>query len=340
MIGFAVRRVLLAIPVLLAVLTIAFWATVSVPGDPLAALLPDNPTPEQYERIAEEWGMDGPLVEQWARYIVRTLEGDLGRSLRTRQPVVEDLQKATIASLELALVAFAITCVLGVVAGVVSAVYEGRAPDHFIGVVLITATAAPIFWSALMLQLLFYARLDWLPPGGRIEDLTLILDPFPTVTGLFLVDSLAAGRPEVFVDVLRHLALPAFVMSLRASGLVARVTRAAMIDALRAPYTETARAFGAAESKIVTLHAFRNAMLPVVTVLGLAFGELLAGSILIETVFNWPGLGLYTVQSIIGLDYSGVVGASLFITVIYVFANLVVDLLYPLVDPRLREHRR
>lgn len=339
MIRLVIKRILLAVPVLLAVLTISFWATVSVPGDPLAALLPENPSAEQYERVAEEWGMDGPLIEQWGRYILRTAQGDLGRSLRTRQPIVEDLQRAAIASLELAMVAFFITCVVGVAAGVISAVYENRMPDHVLGIVLITATAAPVFWSALMLQLLFYSSLNWLPAGARMDSLTMVLEPFPRVTGLFLADTLLAGRVGAFLDAVRHLALPAVVMSLRATGLVARITRTAMIEALRAQYTDTARAFGAPESRVITLHALRNAMLPVVTVLGLAFGELLTGSILIETVFDWPGLGLYTVQSIIGLDYAGVVGAALLITIIYVFANLVVDLLYPLVDPRLAERR-
>lgn len=336
---YALRRLLLAIPVLLAVLSISFLATVSVPGDPLAGLLPDNPTPEQYQKVAEEFGTDKPVSDQWIRYVTRTAQGDLGRSIRTRQPVVEDLKKAAVATLELALTAFLATMILGVVAGVASAAFEDRPLDHFLGIVLITGSAAPAFWIALMLQLVFYGRFDLLPAGGRIDEFLLIVEPMARPTGLYIPDSLLALRFDVLGSTLLHLLLPATVLSFRTIGIVARITRTSMSEALGAHYTRTARAFGAHERRIVTFHAFRNAVLPVVTVLGLAFGELLTGSILVETVFNWPGVGLYTVKSIVGLDYPGVIGVSLLITFVYVVVNLIVDMSYPLIDPRLRGGR-
>jgi len=333
---FVLRRVVLAIPVLLGVMTISFFATISAPGDPLAGLLPENPTPAQYEQVAREFGLDRPPVERWARYVVRTAQGNLGRSLRTRTPVAEDLARAAVATLELAATAFVITAIVGVTIGVVAATHETRTLDHVLSIVSIGGVAAPVFWTALMLQLLFFGILGWLPAGGRVDDLTLLLYPFPRVTGLYLVDTLLAGNLVAFWDTLLHLLLPAVVLAYRAMGLVTRVTRTAMLEVLHAPYIRTAEALGLSRRRVVTVHALRNALLPVLTVLGLAFGELLTGSVLVESVFNWPGLGLYTIQSIVSLDYPGVVGVSLLITVIFVVANLFVDLLYPLVDPRLR----
>lgn len=337
MLWLAARRVLFTIPVLLAVLTISFWATLSVPGDPLASLLPDNPTPEQYQAVAAEFGLDGSLVEQWGRYMVRTISGDLGRSLRTRRPIVRDLGQALGASTELALVAFAIAAMVGVSIGVISAIFANRPIDHILSTAVITGSSAPAFWVALMSQILFFGWLNWLPAGGRIDTVLAVVDPIPTVTGLLTVDAILAGRWDAFSDVSLHLLLPAVVLSLRSMGLIARVARVAMIEALSSDFVLTARAFGARPSRIVLGHALRNAFMPVVTVLGLAFGVLLSGSILVESVFNWPGLGLYTVQSIIGLDYAAVVGASLLITLIYIGANLAADLIYPVIDPRVNQ---
>jgi peptide/nickel transport system permease protein len=335
-VSFILKRALLALPVLVGVLTISFFATVSVPGDPLAGLLPENPTAEQHQQAAREFGIDRPLPERWARYVVRTVQGDLGRSLRTGRPVAVDLGQSAIATVELALVAFVITAVMGIAVGIVSAVGENKLVDNVLSVISIGGIAAPIFWTALMLQLVFYGQLGWLPAGGRINHLTELMSPFPRVTGLYTVDALFAGNLAAFGDAARHLVLPALVLAYRAMALVTRITRTAMIETLRAPYVQTARAFGLRERRLVTYHAFKNALPPILTALGLAFGELLAGSFLVETVFNWPGLGLYALQSIAALDYPGIVGVSMFIAVVYVGVNLVIDLMYPLVDPRLR----
>lgn len=320
-------------------MTIAFVATLNTPGDPLAGLLPDNPTPEQYAQARREFGLDEPGAQQWLHYVTRTATGDLGRSLRTRKQVNEDLGRAATATLELSLIAFAITGVVGVTLGVLSAASAGRPLDHALNVVTAAGAAAPIFWTAIMAQLVFYAWLQWLPPGGRIDEYTFLLSPFPERTGAYLVDSIVALDWPALASVLAHLLLPAVILAYRAVGLVVRITRSAMIEALHADYTRTARAFGARQRRIVWFHSLRNALPPVLTVLGLAFGELLTGSLLVETVFSWPGLGLYTFQSITSLDYPGVIGVSLLITLIYLIANLLIDLAYPIVDPRMRALR-
>lgn len=337
---YILRRLALAIPVLVGVLTVSFFATIAAPGDPLAALLPENPTPEQYEQAAREFGLDRPVAEQWLRYIGRTAAGDLGRSTRTRNDVAEDLAGASLATLELALVAFVVTATLGVLLGIVMAVNAGRTLDHLLGVFTLGGVAAPIFWMAIVVQLIFYSGLGWLPGAGRIDSMNVIVGSFVPRTGLYVVDAVLALDVAALGSVLSHMILPAAVLAYRAMAVVTRITRTAMIEVLDASYTRTARAFGATERRIVLIHALRNALPPILTVLGLAFGELLTGSLLVETVFNWPGLGLYTYQSIISLDYGGVIGASLAITFIYVVVNLAVDLMYPLVDPRLRTSAR
>jgi len=330
------RRLALGLPVLAGVVTIAFFVTITAPGDPLAGLMPDDPTPEQYAEAQREFGLDRPPIEQWMRYMERTATGNLGRSLRTRNAVGDDLRVAAIATLELALVAFALTAIVGVGLGVLSAARAGRLADNVVGIVSLGGVAAPIFWTAILVQLVFYAGLHWLPSSGRIDDLITLLNPFPSRTGSYLIDaSLALNGPAV-LSVLSHMVLPAAVLAYRAMALVIRVTRTAMVEALSGAYIQTARAFGAPERRVVLTHALKNALPPILTVLGLAFGELLTGSLLVESVFGWPGLGLYTYQSIIALDYPGIIGVSLVITTIYVVVNLAVDLAYPFVDPRLR----
>ena len=336
MLNYIARRTLLAIPVLFGVVTISFFVTISVPGDPLAGLLPEDPTPEQYQKVASEFGLDQPVIVQWARYLSRTLQGDLGRSLRTRRPVIEDLRPALVATIELAMVAFMLTVVIGVPLGILAAVRENTRVDYLVSIFAIGGAAAPIFWTALMLQLLFFGRLDWLPAGGRIDQMTFLLQPFPQRTGFFLIDSLLAGDIGAFASASRHLVLPACVLAYRAIGLVVRITRATMLEMLRAPFIQAERAFGFSTRRIVNIYAAKNALPSILTVIGLSFGLLLQGSILVETVFNWPGLGLYTIQSVIRLDYTGIIAVSMLITLIYMFANLIIDLLYPIVDPRLR----
>lgn len=336
MIVYVFWRIVLAVPVILTVVTLTFLVTVTAPGDPLATLLPLGATPEQYAQAAREYGVDRPLPEQWLRYMERTVTGNLGRSLRTGNAVGDDLKQGFTATFELALLAFLLTAIIGVTVGVIAATQAGRPIDLILSIVSVGGIGAPIFWTALMLQLLLYANLRWLPAGGQIDYSVIAAHPVARTTGFYLVDTLLAGNVAGFGNALWHMLLPAAVLAYRALGTVVRVTRVAVIEALGAQYTQTARAFGARPLRIILGHVLPNAMLPILSVLGLSVGELLGGSVLVETIFSWPGLGRYTASSILNLDYPGVIGASLVITIIYVVANLVVDLLYQVFDPRLR----
>lgn len=333
---YVVRRVLLIVPVLFGVITISFFTTILVPGDPLAPLLPEGFTPEQYRQAAREFGLDQPVVVQWLRYLGRTLQGNFGRSLRTRQPVIKDLAPAFVATMEMALVAFMLAVLVGVPLGVATAVRENTLTDYLLSVLSIGGMAAPAFWIALMVQLIFYGRLDWLPASGRIDESILLLHPFPRHTGSYLLDALLARNLIAFGSILRHLLLPSGVMGYLTMALLVRITRASMLEALRAPFIQTPRAYGVPERRIVYFHALKNALPPVVTVLGLAFGRLLQGSILVEAVFNWPGLGLYLILSIDRLDYPGIIGVATLMTIVYLLANVVVDVACVAIDPRLR----
>lgn len=317
-------------------ITISFIAVVNIPGDPLVGFLPENPTPEEYQRVAAEFGLDQPVIVQWFRYVTRTLKGDLGRSLRTGQLVVDDLIPAAAATLELATFAALITTVLGIPMGIITAIRRDTGIDHILSVLSIGGVSAPIFWTALVVQIIFYGQLGWLPAGGRIDFFLLLMEPFPRPTGLYLLDAAVAGRMDALGSAIIHMLMPAFVMAYMTLGLVVRITRSTMTEVLRSPYIQTARSLGIPDLRVVCLYAFKNALPPIMTVLGLAYGQLLQGSLLAEIVFSWPGLGRYTVQSIMRLDYPGVIGAAMLITSIYVVINLIVDLLYPVLTPRLR----
>ncbi|MBI4178991.1 ABC transporter permease [bacterium] len=336
LLAYLLRRLLLTLPVLFGVIVIAFGVTKLVPGDPLAGFLPENPTPEQYQARAREFGLDRPVYVQLYRYVIRALQGNLGRSLRTGNPVVSDLKPAIAATLELTLLAFALTLVIGVPMGIYVATKQGRPADLALSVISLGGLAAPIFWTALMAQVLFFGILKWLPLEGRLDAYLAFAAPVTNYTGLLTLDAALSGSWQVFRSAAWHLVLPASVLAYRASALIVRLTRSAMLEVLSAQYIWTARAIGLPERRVVLRWAFRNALLPVLTVLGLTFGQLLQGSIVIETVCNWPGVGLYTIHSIERLDHPGVIAASLVISIGFVLANTITDLLYPLVDPRVR----
>lgn len=333
---YIVRRALSSIPVFAGIITIAFIATQSVPGDPLAMMVGEDATEEQYEALRREFGLDRPLVVQWGGYLVNIATGDFGYSLRTRRPVNAEIWQYFAASLELGLAAFLLAIVIGIPAGIWSAVRHDRMADHVLRILTLGGVAAPIFWTALMAQWIFYGRLEWLPGTGQLSDFMLFSNPPPQVTGMITIDSILAGNWVALQDALRHMILPASVLAYRVIAVIARMTRTVMIEALAEDHIRTARALGVGPAAIVWRHALKNAAPPILTVLGLAFGQLVQGSILVETVFAWPGLGLYAVQGILNLDYPVVIGVSVLICVVYVVANLIVDLLYPAFDPRIR----
>jgi peptide/nickel transport system permease protein len=328
------RRLPLLVVLLGAVSAAVFALTQALPGDPaFIAAGGGDATPEMIAHARARLGLDRPLWVQYVLYMRNAASGDFGRSLVNRKPVVEDLRAFWPASAELALAAITISGVIGIPLGVLSAVRAGRWLDRLITPGSVFLGSMPIFWLGLMAVLVFYRVLDLLPAGGR---LTVGLTPPSAVTGLLAVDALIAGNLVVFVDALRHLILPACILSLISLAMITRVTRAAMLDILHEDYLRTARAKGLPETRIVLKHALRNASVPIVTVVGIQLGQLIGGVVVTETIFSWPGLGLYAVTAVENQDYPAIMAFTLLTTVVYVVINLVVDLLYPLLNPQTR----
>jgi len=314
---------------------ILFVVTQVLPADPAAVAAGTDARPEQIEKIRRELGLDRPFHEQFITYISGLARGDLGKSLLTRRAVSDDLKLRFPAALELAIVSGVVIVIFSVGLGMIAAVKAGTALDWLIRAFVVIGMAIPPFVLALVLQLIFAKWLDLFPLEGRLH--TLIAPP-PFTTGLYTVDSLLAGQWDVFWMSLRHLALPVAALALGRLAVGARFTRSGMLETLTQPYVRTARAKGLRENRIVVVHAFRNALIPVVTMLGIQIGFLLSGAVLVEVVFTWPGLGRYAVDSVLSFDFYAVIGAALVIAVIFVVSNTIVDLLYTQLDPRI-SHR-
>lgn len=327
------KRLVFLVLVVFGVSIITFTISHLIPGDPARMIAGDRATPEIVSHIREELGLDRPLYEQYWLYVSGLARGDLGTSLRTRRAVLDDLRIFFPATLELATVALLLATAIGVPLGVASATWKNKPLDHVVRVLSVAGISTPAFWLGLLLIVLFYGKLSWLPGGGRIDpNLTLP----PGVTGFLLIDSLIAGDFTTFGSAVRHLILPAFTLGFVHLGVVARQVRSAMLEELGQDYIRTATANGLSKQKIIFSEALPNAMIPSITVLGLALGDLLYGAVLTETVFAWPGMGAYVVRSIQALDFPAVMGFTIVVSLAYVVVNLAVDLIYMLVDPRIR----
>ena len=331
----AALRLLLSIAVtLLGLLLVTFIIGRVVPIDPVLAAVGDRAPPEVYERVKEELGLNLPLWRQFALYVGDVLSGDLGQSVLTARPVLEDIRRFFPATLELATLATLIGIVVGVPVGVLAATQAGRWPDQIIRVLSLLGYSIPVFWLGLMGLLVFYAKLGWVPGPGRLdvayEDL---VDP---VTGVLLVDALIAGNMEVFWNALSHLLLPASILGYFSLAYIARMTRSFMLNELRQEYIVTARVKGVAEWRVVWRHALGNTLVPLVTVIALSYAHLLEGSVLTETVFAWPGLGQYITNSLLNADMDAVLGGTLVVGTVFVAINVLSDLLYRVLDPRAR----
>jgi peptide/nickel transport system permease protein len=332
---YLARRLALATVALFGVVLVAFLVAHMVPADPLATVLSDQATKDPSIRAAyvKRWGLDRSLPEQFGAYLANVLRGDLGESFTSRRPVLRDLAQFMPATIELSLAALAVSLVLGIPLGVWAAVRHNSVPDHATRVVALVGAASPIFWTGLLALYVFYYLLEWAPGPGRLD--THLSYP-PRVTGFLLVDSVLAGNGEVFASALSHIALPALVLGWFIMGIVSRTTRAAVLEVLVTEYVRTARAKGLGEVVVVGSHALRNALIPIVTIVGLNFASLLSGAVLTETVFAWPGLGRYAVTASTRLDYPAILGVTMLTAVIYLAVNLTVDVLYGLLDPRIR----
>ena len=326
------ERLLTLVLKLFGMAVILFVVTQVLPADPAAVAAGTDARPEQIEKIRRELGLDRPFHEQFITYISGLARGDLGKSLLTRRAVSDDLKLRFPATLELAIFSGVVIVIFSVGLGIIAAVKAGTALDWLIRAFVVIGMAIPPFVLALVLQLIFAKWLDLFPLEGRLH--TLIAPP-PFTTGLYTVDSLLAGQWDVFWMSLRHLALPVAALALGRLAVGARFTRSGMLETLTQPYVRTARAKGLRENRIVLGHAFRNALIPVVTMLGIQIGFLLSGAVLVEVVFTWPGLGRYAVESVLSFDFYAVIGAALVIALIFVVSNTIVDLLYTQLDPRI-----
>jgi peptide/nickel transport system permease protein len=315
------------------VIVISFILTRALPGDPavyFAGLMADATS---IEATRTALGLDKPLPQQFIRYVGDLMQGDLGQSINTGQPVLQDLVQRLPASLELTLTALLLSCAIAVPLGVWAAVRQGSWVDHLCRVLVTAGVSLPTFFTGILLIYVFYYLLGWAPsPLGRLD--FIYLSP-PHVTGFYLIDSVIARDPETFFATLRQLCLPAMTLALFTLAPIARMTRAAMLTALSSDYIRTARAAGLAPRKVLFGYALRNALLPVVTTLGMVFSFALGSNVLVEKVFAWPGIGSYAVEALVASDYAAVQGFVLTMALLFVFLNLVIDLSYALIDPRI-----
>ncbi len=330
------RRLLLMIPMVIGITLLLFLVSRAVPVNPLAVILTEKSMddPEAVKAATEKWGLDKPLSEQYLIYLANLAQGDLGVSFKTKNPVVNDLKDFLPATMELALGSFIFALLLGLPLGIVSAIRPGSFIDQFTRVVSLLGASMPPFWSGLLVLFVFYYKLGLAPGPGRID--SRIGAP-TNITGLFVFDSLVTGNSAAFWSSLSHLILPSIILGWFTLALLARVTRSSMLEVLCQDYIRTARGKGVRYPNILIHHALRNALIPLVTVLGLAFAGLMSGAIMTETIFAWPGIGRYAVESSANLDYPSLMGATLLIAVVYMFMNLLVDMLYAVIDPRIRE---
>jgi dipeptide transport system permease protein len=336
MLRFILHRIFLIVPTFIGITIVAFAFIRLLPGDPVLLLAGERGiSPERHAELMHQFGFDRPMWQQYLDYIIGLLQGNFGTSISTKRPVLGEFMARFPATLELSICAMIVAVFVGVPAGIVAAVRRGTHYDHGIMTAALVGYSMPIFWWALLLIIVFSGALGWTPVSGRIG-LTYFFKP---VTGFMLIDSLISGQAGAFASAVRHLILPTIALSTIPLAVIARQTRSAMLEVLSEDYVRTARAKGLSARRVVGLHALRNAMIPVVTTIGLQVGTLMAGAILTETIFSWPGIGKWMVDSIYRRDYAVVQGGLLLIAVLVMSVNLVVDVLYGLINPRIRHVR-
>jgi peptide/nickel transport system permease protein len=328
------KRLVTAIPSLIGVVVVTFVLTRALPGDPAAYFAGPAATPQAIQEIRVKLGLDKPLIEQFGNYVVDLAHGNLGTSLTTGQPVATELHNRLPASAELTLLGLMVSILIAVPLGILAATKPNSTIDHACRIISTLGVSLPVFFTGLILIYVFYYLTGWAPATlGRLD--VFYTDP-PHVTGFFLIDSLIADQPETFVAALKQLILPALTLGIFSLAPIARMTRAAMLAVLSSDFIRTARASGLSPYTIIITYAFRNAMLPVITTLGMVFSFLLGANVLVEKVFAWPGIGSYAVEALLASDFAPVQGFVLTMAVLYVVLNLIIDILYGLIDPRVR----
>lgn len=332
MLHYMGRRLLQLIPVLLGMTFIVFMLIRAIPGNPAQVILGQQATKEAVEALNASLGLDKPWYTQYFSYLAGIFQGDLGVSLRTKLPVSDEVFPYLAATAELAFFAMIIAIVIGVNAGIISAWFQNSWFDYTAMIVALIGVSVPVFWLGLMEQWTFSSKLGWLPTSGR-ED---VRNPITAITHFYLLDTLIQGRFDQFVEVLKRLILPGVALATIPMAIIARITRSSMLEVMRLDYVRTARAKGQKMFIVVYKHALKNAVIPVLTVIGLQTGLLLGGAILTETIFSWPGIGRYIYDAIGFRDYPVIQSGILIVAFIFIMINLIVDLLYTVVDPRIK----
>jgi ABC-type dipeptide/oligopeptide/nickel transport system permease component len=334
MLRMVAKRLALAIPSLIGVVIVTFILTRALPGDPAAYFAGPAATREAIEQVRVKLGLDKPLPVQFADYVASLARGDLGVSLTTGQPVATEIRNRLPASAELTLLGLIVAMAAAIPLGIMAAMRPGSIVDHACRIVATAGVSLPVFFTGLILIYVFYYLLGWAPaPLGRLD---VFASPPPTVTGFYLIDSLIERDGETFLASLKQLVLPALTLGLFSLAPIARMTRASMLAVLASDFVRTARASGLSGRTVIVTYAFRNAMLPVITTLGMVFSFLLGANVLVEKVFAWPGIGSFAVEALIASDFAPVQGFVLTMAVMYVILNLAIDVLYGIVDPRVR----
>jgi len=332
---YLLKRMALLVLVLLGTSVLSFVLVRVAPGDPARMLLPPQAGPEDVALVREQMGLDQPYVVQYGRYVAGLLRGDLGFSYHTGRTVLQEFVTRLPATVELSLLSFILAAGIGIWLGVKSALHQNRLVDHVARVFSIAGISAPSFWIGLLAIYVFYYKLGWSPaPTGRLD--LMMSASVDHVTGFMLLDAVLAWDWAMFVDALAHLVLPTLVLAFSFLAMICRLTRAGMLDVMNQDYIRFAKTCGIRRMRIVWEYALRNGIRPVLTMLGLFFAQLLGGVVFVETVFNWPGIGRFAVESIAYLDYSPIQGFIIFMAVVYVLMNLIVDVLYMVIDPRVR----
>jgi len=332
MLRFVVRRLLLLLPILVGLSILVFGWIRALPGDPAIALLGERATPARLALIRKQLGLDKPVYVQYWRYVKKVGGGDFGQSVRTRRSVVTEFREKFPATIELALAAMIVSIGLGVPLGFIAAKRYGSPVDHASLVASLLGISIPVFFLAIILKYVFAVKLGWLPTVGRNSPLITAEHP----TKFYVLDGIVTGNLEAFVDALKHLVLPAIALGSIPLAVIARITRAAVLDVQNEDYVRTARAKGVSPYRVDTRHVLRNALLPITTIIGLQTGLLLSGAVLTETVFAWPGMGTWLVDAIRNRDYPVLQGGILFVAIVFVLVNLIVDISYGLINPRIR----
>ena len=332
MLNYTFKRIISLIPIILGVAVIVFLLIHFIPGDPAQTMLGERATPEQVAALRESMGLNDPLHIQFWRFFSKLLHGDMGRSIMTNEFVINEIMLRFPATLELSIFAIIFAVLIGITAGIFAATKQNSWFDNFTMMGALFGVSMPVFWLGLMLIWLFAVRLGWFPPSSRLG----IASNIDTITNLLVLDSILQLNWKVLLNALHHLVLPAFALGTIPMAIIARMTRSSMLEVLKQDYIRTAYAKGLNKRVVVYKHALKNALVPIITVIGLQFGVLLAGAILTETIFSWPGLGRYLYIGIKARDYPVVQGSILFIAICFVLVNLLVDLSYATIDPRIQ----